>query len=128
MRNHVEKGQAMMIATIFFLVISVTIIFGLIGPITRQEKLASQSLLSKQSYFLSEAGVEDVVFRLVTGKSVGTSETLALGGSSTITETSDAIGGKTVVASGSVNNLYRKIKVSLSSGAGAVFKYGTQAG
>ena len=55
MINKFQSGQAMIIATIFFLVISTTIILGLVGPITRQQKIVSQSFLSRQSYFLAES-------------------------------------------------------------------------
>src|SRR3989344_3588675 len=88
-----NSGQAMMVATMFFLVVSITIIFGLVGPIVRQQKIASQSLLSRQSYFLAEAGVEDVVYRLDTGLTVGTTEVLSLNGSSATTVTTDTADG-----------------------------------
>ena len=65
-----ESGQAMMVATIFFLIISTTIIFGLVGPIVREQKITSTLLLSRQSYFTAEAGVEDVVYRIKTAKPV----------------------------------------------------------
>src|SRR3989338_195957 len=75
-----QAGQAMMVATILFLVVSITIIFGMAGPILKQQKMVSQSLLSRQSYFLAEAGIEDVVYRLKTGQPVSATEVLNLSG------------------------------------------------
>ena len=70
MKNHTpisfNSGQAMMIATILFLVVSITIIFGISGPILKHQKITSQLVLSRQSYFLAEAGLEDVLFTFIT--------------------------------------------------------------
>ena len=117
-----------MVATMFFLVISATIIFGLVGPIVRQQKIASQLLLSRQSYFLAEAGVEDVVYRLSTAQPVDATETLTLGGSSATTVTVDTEVGKEVTTTGSVSEAVRKIKTNLSIGDGVAFFYGIQIG
>ena len=125
---NLQKGQAMMIATIFFLVISITVIFGMVGPITRQQKIASQVLSSRESYFLAEAGIEDVVYRLRTGTTVGTTEVLTLGGSSATTVTTDTSEGKEVMAEGSVREMVRKIKTNLLIGDGVAFYYGMQSG
>ncbi len=118
----------MMIATIFFLVVSVTIIFGLVGPIVRQQKMASQLLTTRQSYFLAEGGLEDVVYRLKTGKTVGTTETLNRSGGTVSTVTTGSIQSKQIVATAEFNNIIRKVEATLSLGTGVVFKFGTQAG
>ncbi|MDO8565086.1 MAG: hypothetical protein Q7R67_00435 [bacterium] len=123
-----DSGQAMMVATMFFLIISITIIFGLVGPIVRQQQLSSQLLTSRQSYFLAESGVEDVVFRLQTGETVGTTEVLNLNGSSATTITTNTSAGKDVAATGTVRTLMRKVKVELLLGEGVAFHYGIQVG
>lgn len=127
-KNIYNSGQAMMVATIFFLVISLVIIFGLVGPITRQQKMVSQLTLSRQSYYLAEAGVEDVVYRLMNGQTVGTTETLSLGGSTATTVTTDTASGKEVSSTGSVNQFVRKVKADLTIGDGVAFHYGIQVG
>src|SRR3989338_5044864 len=91
---NLERGQAMMVATVLFLVVSITIILGLAGPILKQQKIASNFVLSRQSYFLAEAGIEDVVYRLQTGKPVSSTEILSLSGSTVTTVTTDTAGGK----------------------------------
>lgn len=127
-RNKYEAGQAMMVATMFFLVVSITIIFGLVGPIVRQQKIVSQLMFSRQSYFLAEAGVEDVVYRLREGETVGTTEILSLAGSSATTVTTDTSEGKTVTATGDVKETVRKVETELLLGTGAAFHYGIQVG
>lgn len=123
-----QTGQAMMVATVFFLVISTTIIFGLVGPVVRQQRIASSVLTSRQSYFLSEAGIEDVAYRLITGKIVGNSETLALNGSSATTITTNTAEGKEITSTSDLFDLMRKIRTELKLGVGVAFNYGVQTG
>ncbi|MDZ4205726.1 MAG: hypothetical protein U1C12_00710 [Patescibacteria group bacterium] len=125
---NLESGQAIMVATIFFLVVSVTIILGMVGPILRQQKIASQLVLSRQSYFLAEASVEDVVYRLRTGKPVSSTEILSLSGSIVTTVTTDTAEGKQIVATGEVKETVRKVKANLILGTGIAFHYGVQIG
>lgn len=126
--NNLERGQAMMVATVIFLALSLAVIFGLAGPIVRQQKIASQLLLSRQSYFLAEAGIEDVVYRLIAGAPVDASETIALNGVSATTVTVDTETGKEVNATGDASDSMRKIRTSLSYGEGVAFFYGIQIG
>ncbi|MDO8728802.1 MAG: hypothetical protein Q7K26_02800 [bacterium] len=123
-----QAGQVMMVATILFLVVSVTIIFGMVGPILKQQKITSQMLLSRQSYFLAEAGIEDVVYRLQTGKLVSSNENLTLSGNTVTTVTTDTAEGKQIVAIGEVKETFRKVEVNLLLGTGIAFHYGVQIG
>ncbi len=125
---NLEQGQAMMVATVLFLVVSITIIFGLAGPILKQQRIASGLVLSRQSYFLAEAGLEDVVYRLQTGKPVDTAETLSLDGSTATTVVTDTSEGKQIVATGEVGEAVRKVKADLLLGTGIAFHYGVQVG
>lgn len=123
-----QRGQAMMVATMFFLAVSLTVILGLVGPIVRQQKVVSQTFLSRQSYFLAEAGIEDVVYRLVTATPVDATETLSLSNSSVNIVTVDTTNGKEIIATGEVSDAVRKIKTDLSIGEGVAFFYGIQVG
>lgn len=123
-----NSGQAMMVATVLFLVVSVTIIFGLANPILKQQRTVSNLTTSKQSYFLAEAGIENVVYKLKTGRPVASSETLDLNGSTVTTVTTDVPGGKEVVAVGDVKEAVRKVEASIVLGTGVSFSFGIQAG
>jgi len=125
---NLERGQAMMVATILFLVVSVTIIFGLAGPILKQQRLASNLVLSRQSYFLAEAGLEDVVYRLKTGKPVSATEVLSLAGDTTTTVTTDVLDEKQIVSSADVKSAVRKLRTNIILGSGVSFHFGVQAG
>ena len=126
--TRLDSGQAMMVATVLFLVVSITIIFGLAGPILKQQKIASQFLLSRQSYFLAEAGIEDVVYQLKTGKPVDATETLSLDDNTTTITTTDTLDGKEVISVADVKSLARKLRTEVMLGSGASFYFGVQAG
>ncbi|CAN5190358.1 hypothetical protein BH11PAT1_BH11PAT1_3330 [soil metagenome] len=126
--THLERGQAMIIATIFFLIISITIIFGLAAPVAKQKHIVADLIGSRQGYFLSEAGMEDVVYRLKNGISVGTSETLQMNGQSATVTTTSTGSGRTVTSLGTWNGLQRQIETKLKVGVGVAFGYGIQVG
>ncbi|MBI2087024.1 MAG: hypothetical protein HYT69_02530 [Candidatus Zambryskibacteria bacterium] len=126
--KHLEAGQAMIVATIFFLVISLALILGLTGPVLRQRAIASDLISSRQSYFLAEAGLEDVLYRLKTGQPVSSTEVLNIGGGIATTITTDTSDGKQIVATADINEAVRKVRTNITIGSGASFHFGVQAG
>ncbi|MEO5635157.1 MAG: hypothetical protein ABIS26_00265, partial [Candidatus Paceibacterota bacterium] len=85
--------------------------------------------LSKQSYFLSESGLEDIIYKLKTAYPVAASNTITLNGNSATTTV--ATGGyniKTITSLGDVTLRQRKNTITLSPGDGISFNYGIQSG
>jgi len=122
-------GQAMMTATIFFVVVSLTIILGLAGPVLRQGRIVSDLFRSRESYFLAEAGMEDVVYRLQNRLPVSSSnQTLDIDGNTVTTDTTDISGGKIITAIADWNGYIRKVETRLVKGVGVAFNYGVQTG
>ena len=124
-----QKGAAMMIVMIFFLIISLVIISGLVLPSVRDVKSVNANINSKKSYFLAESGVEDATYRILTGKTIGASETITLDLNSVTTAiTTNGNGNKEIVSLGDVSNYERKVDTTLTTGTGASFSYGVQVG
>ncbi len=123
-----KAGQALLVATVIFLVISLTVIFGLIGPVVKQLKISRQLIATRQSFFLAEAGVEDVTYRLTHAITVDASESLSLNGITASTAVTDTFNGKDVESTGTILATIRKVKAQLVRGEGVIFKFGTQAG
>ena len=124
-----NSGSAMMIAIIFFLFISLVIISGLVSPTVREYQNSSVNLKSKNSYYLAESGVEDAMYRIAAGKTIGASETITLGSNSeTTTITTTGSNQKEIVSLGNVSNYQRKMDMILQGGAGVGFNYGIQSG
>lgn len=118
----------MLTAVIFFLFVSVTIVFGIVTPVLKQVKIGQENNKSKTSFYLANAGMEDVLYRIKNGKLYSATEVLALNGEYATTTTTDISGGKEVVSNAKMNNNVRKIKTSLVLGTGIAFFYGTQSG
>jgi len=124
-----NSGQAMMISVVFFLFISLAIIAGLVSPSVREFKIAGDLIKSRQSFFLSESGVEDAYFRLKNAKPIGSSVEITLDGNSVTTNITDSgYNEKTITSLGDTSLRQRKNEIILSTGTGISFNYGIQAG
>jgi len=124
-----QSGAAMLISVVFFIFISLAIISGLVSPSVREFKISTDTLRSKQSFFLSELGVEDAFYRLKEALPIGTSEIITLNGNTATTIITDTgAGEKTIASTGDVSLRQRKSELKLSAGTGASFNYGVQSG
>lgn len=124
-----NKGAAMIIVVFFFMFISLTILVGIVTPVVREFKIASENFYSKQSYFTAESGIEDVFYRLKNNMEVGVSETLIIDNSSTTTTITDISSDqKEIVSLGDINSIQRKVNMTISTGVGVSFSYGVQSG
>ncbi|MBU6431023.1 hypothetical protein KGQ29_01460 [Patescibacteria group bacterium] len=123
-----QRGAALLIAVLFFLIISLTVAVGSGGPVIADRKAAQNLIKSKASYFTSEAGTEDVSYRIIKSKKYGNAENLTLNGYTASMAVVDNGGVKEVTAVGNAQNLIRKIKTRLIAGTGASFHYGVQVG
>lgn len=122
-------GAAMIILVLFFVFISSTIIIGIVVPTVREYKIATDNFQSKQTYFLAESGVEDVLYRLKNSKQSNVTETLVLGDSQATTTITDIGGGQKQISTiGDTNSHQRKIDVILTTATGVSFSYGVQTG
>ena len=109
-----QSGVAMLISVIFFLFISLAIILGLVGPTIREFKNASLNLNSKKSYFLAESGIEDAMYRITIGKTIGINENITLDSNIVNTDISAPIENiRQIVSLGDVGSVQRKILLIL---------------
>lgn len=124
-----NQGAAMIILVFFFVVISLTILVGIVSPSVREFKIASDNFISKQTYYLAESGIEDVLYRLKNKKQVDGTESIILGDSVATTTITD-IGGsqKQITTIGDTNNKQRKVDVTLTTSTGVSFNYGLLSG
>jgi len=122
------KGQAMLVTVVFFLFLSLAIVLGVSDPIIKTVGIVREAHVSRQSYNLSEALIEDMVYRYKTGKLVSNSESLTIG-QDTASATSTTAGDEVVITSTAVSSgSQRKLQTKITSGEGFAFNYGVQAG
>ena len=119
----------MLIAIIFFLFISLAIIAGLVSPTIREFKIVADTVRSKQSFILSESGIEDAYYRLKNAKPIDSPTSLTLNDNTATTVITDSgYNEKTITSLGDVSLRQRKSELILGTGDGFSFNYGMQIG
>src|SRR3989338_6364851 len=73
-----KRGQAIVLATIFFLIISITIGIGIVNPVINQIESVRSVESGAESLFAADAVAQDVVYRLIKGMSVDDIETISI--------------------------------------------------
>lgn len=124
-----QSGNALLIVMVLFVAISLSIGMGLVAPVLRANRIATNNLESKRSHAVAESGVEDVLYRLRTSKQVSSTESLVLGTQTTTTTVTDISGTEKQIQSiGNTNNRSRTVAARVSQGSGVSFNYGVQVG
>ncbi len=124
-----QKGNALIIVMLLFVVISLSVSVGLVSPTVSSIRSVKDHLESARSYAVAESGVEDVYYRLLVGKNVSSSETITIGSQQSVTTLTDISGGtKQIQALGDSNDRNRTVTLTVSQGEGVSFNYGVQVG
>ena len=124
----------MLLTTMVFMMVSLIIIFGLTTPIIKQLLVSRDIWSAKQSYYLSEAGAEDVMYRLKDSNfssklSDAVPEILIIDGYQAVTEISgDIYSGRTIITQSNQDGYKKTIETSVIQGAGTSFNYGILTG
>ena len=121
-------GQAFMVAVLLILFAMLTLITLAATLALSSARISELDFKSKRSYFLSESGIEDAVFRLKRGKNLPASYTLALYGANTTITVNNIIGGKDIQSAADIKDVHRIVKTSVKQGTGASFGYAVQVG
>ncbi|HZS43287.1 MAG TPA: choice-of-anchor R domain-containing protein [Candidatus Paceibacterota bacterium] len=123
-----NRGQAMLLAVVFFLFISLTIILGITVPVVNHIKNVTISNNSKQSFIIAEALNEDALYRLNHNKNLSSSLSLALNGATASAAVTTSSGAKQIISQGADNHINRSVSTTFTQGQGVAFNYGVQVG
>src|SRR3989344_3348342 len=127
--NSGKGGYAAIASTIITLVVSVAIIGSFTSFSLREVGVNRAFVKSIESQYIAEGGIEDVVYRIVTGKQVGASETLAVGSGTTTITVTQGSGEKTIRSEGVRDPFGRVLSLKLNTSTTNVsFMYGVQIG
>jgi len=128
-RRNLNEGQAVIIVVLILLTIILGLTSSLSSPVIKELQNVKNLSESKSSYFLAEAGSEDIVYRIKNNMQVPSYATLSLnGGINTITVTDLGSGEKEIISSGDIKNNIRKIKNRVKISDGISFNYGLLVG
>ena len=118
----------MMLTTIFFLIIGLIIISGISFTALKDINNMKSLLSGKVSFYVSEAGMEDALYRIKNVIQI-TNNTISIDGNfSAITLQDNGNGTITVLSEASTSDFYKRIQANVVSGSGISFHYGIQAG
>lgn len=122
------NGQAALTAVIFFLLISTAMIGGFSSMAVRESHITRINYDAKRGYFLTEAGQEDAVYRIHTGKNISSTEVITLEGESVTTTITTAGINQEVTSRGVYNRAERAVRTELSGSTPIGFVYAGQIG
>lgn len=121
------KGAALLIVVLFFVIISGTLLIGVVNPVANQIRNTTDFLKSKQSYAVADAQAENSLYRLNSGR-VDAPTPLSILGASATASLSDIGDIKEISIDGVFGEFQRFVKTQFQQDAGVAFNYGLQAG
>ncbi|MBI5045544.1 MAG: hypothetical protein HZC14_00865 [Candidatus Niyogibacteria bacterium] len=129
MAQNFRKGQAVIMVVIFFLFISLSLIFSTVSPALKNLKISHDLTKAKISYFFAESGVEDAIYRIKNNFPYSASYDFTADGMKSSMTISGSGNAKVIEAKGENNYNFRKVRVNLDiATTEADFFYGVQVG
>ena len=125
-----KNGFAAFYLTVLILAVIIAISVSISILTFSQQKISQNITKSSQSYYASEAGVEDALLKLVKKMSWSSPYNLKVGNATATVEISDIVGGtRTITSKGNSLNRIRKIQIGYAiSNQQVSFHYATQVG
>ncbi len=124
-----QGGYALITALVFFLTASAAVIASISDAVFRETRIVRNEASSKQSYFLAEAGAEDIAYRIKENRSYDSQETYTLGNSSTlVTIGTNADGDQEIASTGDAGGTKRTVKIVSVPGFTTNFSFALQGG
>ena len=125
-----KNGFAALYLTVLILAVILAISVSISILTFGQQKISQNITKSSQAYYASEAGVEDVLLRLVKKMNWSSPYNLKVGNATATVEISDIVGGtRTITSKGNSLNRIRKIQIVYAISTQQVsFHYGAQVG
>lgn len=122
-------GYAALTATLLTVIVSLTIISGLTFFAFQEVNTTRVFTRSLGSRYVSEGGIEDALYRVVTGKQITSGEALGVG-SGTTTVIVSAVGNQKIIRSeGRRDNFQQNLETEVDvTASGINFYYGVQVG
>ncbi len=127
-KTNTQSGAAIMLAVIFFLVISVIVLVGMASPVAYQIRNAADFVQSKQGFISSDTLNEEALYRLNKGRTLPATLILGFASGTSTALVTDINGAKQVISTGISGFFSRVSKSIFSQGDGISINYGIQVG
>lgn len=123
-----QKGMALIIVVIFFVLISLIILFSVAGPAIKQNSISNNNIKSRQAYFYNEGAAEDLIYRIMNSLQFSSSESFNGSNASSTVSVTSLSNEKQIYANGNAFGVSRSLVANLKAGTGLSFNYGIQSG
>lgn len=122
-------GYVALIVTLLVMIVSLTIIGGFTFFALQETQTNAAFTKSVESRYIAEGGIEDMIYRVVSGKQYSASETLNVGNGITTITVSTLGTQRTIRSAGARDNFRQNLetKVTITTSRGN-FNYGAQVG
>ncbi len=128
-KNNLNTGSVMIFTTLFFISISVVLLYGLSYVAAKNIKNIRNSLQGKISYYVAEAGMEDAIYRLKNGVLIYPNTSISVDNKYASLSFLDTGDGYTTLSSlASTSGYYKSIQAKLALANNVSFRYGIQSG
>lgn len=122
------KGFSTILSVVIILSISLVLISGFSVLTLNSQKVIYNKIQSLKSYYVSESGIEDAVYRILKNKQYLANYNLNVGSDSAVINISGA-STKTITSQSNLNNIFRNIQALLTiTTVNPQFYYGAQVG
>lgn len=125
---HINKGYVIIINTLIFMAVSVTLLSGVVNPILSHYSSSKGFLESKKSFQLANSATEEVMYRLRTNKNLSSSASVTLDSGTANISVADTYSGKQISVDAAAGDYERNISMNVIQDVGVSFSYGLQAG
>lgn len=123
-----QKGFSTILSVVIILSISLVLISGFSVLTLNSQKVIYNKIQSLKSYYVSESGVEDAVYRIAKNKQYSANYNLSVGSDSAVVSISGT-NTKTITSQSNLNNIFRNIQAILNiTTVNSQFYYGAQVG
>ena len=127
-RQQKTRGAALLIFIVFFVLTSTLVVLG-IGDGAYDDLVLYRTLESgKKSFYASESGIEDAIYRYRNGKNYSNSESFSVGGVSVLVTRTFVTDKYEFIARADDQNKIRKNEAGIIIGDGVSFEFGLQGG
>lgn len=121
-----QRGAAMLVFVVFFLVASVTLVYGIARGAYSDLVQYRTLQISKEAFFAVEAGVEDAIYRHRNNKRYSSTENFNIGSVAVTVTRAVVTDHFELNFVGVDNDITRKVYLEFTIGAGSSFSYGLQ--
>ncbi|QQG45578.1 MAG: hypothetical protein HYW89_01475 [Candidatus Sungiibacteriota bacterium] len=125
-----QRGWAALTVTMITVIVSLTIIGGFAFFSFQEVNTSRVFNRSLGAKYIAEGGLEDVIYRLVSGKQVGGSETLIVGNGTSTTTVTTLGSQRTIRSEGKLGRSQKNLEalIEIASSADVPLLYGAQVG